>query len=241
MSKLPETLYLPETVELSDVLVWGKSPELTEKDIQEGVARLGGWRTPSYAHAYVLSANTLLKTALNERSLDHHSLPIFFLQRHATELLMKKPLELGIYIQEYRAKFGRELPDFPSPALLKRVSNCHDLVLLRQDLEAMVIAFQLNPLPKELDNLVDKLIAVESHHTWSRYSFRRLKRDHPQTISHINKEVIIPLREIQEHLQAASDALGEIYPEDGRLNGVLSSILGEFWAIEDAMMDESEK
>lgn len=232
MSKLPETLYLSEQKEISKVLIWGKSPELAQKDIEAGMARLGGFRTPSYEHAYVLAANTLLRTATEEGTLDHHSLPIFFLQRHATELLIKKPLELGILIQKYREDFGRERPAFPSGQLKEK---CHDLQPLLQELKAMVSAFQLSPLPIELEKLVDKLVAIEVHHTWARYSYREFKKE---VITHINKEVTIPLRDIQEHLQAAADALGEIYPEDDRLNGVLSSILGEFWAIEDAMMDK---
>lgn len=235
MSKLPETLYLPEQKEMSKILIWGKSPELAQKDIEAGMARLGGFRTPSYEHAYVLAANTLLRTATEERTLDHHSLPIFFLQRHATELLIKKPLELGILIQKYREDFGRERPVFPSGQLKEPVTKCHDLQLLYQELKAMVSAFQLSPLPIELEKLVDQLVAIEDHHTWARYSYRHFKNE---AIVHINKEVTIPLRDIQEHLQAAADALGEIYPEDDRLNGVLSSIFGEFWAIEGAMMDE---
>ena len=235
MSKFPETLYLSEQEEISKVLIWGKSPELAQKDIEAGMARLGGFRTPSYEHAYVLAANTLLRTATEERTLDHHSLPIFFLQRHATELLIKQPLHLGISIQKYREEFGRERPDFPSDKLKNRLSTCHDLQLLHQDLQEMVRAFKLSPLPIVLGQLVEKLVATEDHHTWARYSSRDFKKE---AITHINKEVTIPLRDIQEHLQAAADALGEIYPEDDRLNGVLSSVLEEFWAIEDAMMDK---
>lgn len=238
MAQLPEPFYLTQDAKESSVLLCGKSPELVQKDIDAGIARIGGFfRCPDYARAYILAADTLLRTALQERSLDHHSLPIFFLQRHATELLIKEPLQLGIRIHEYWKSFGRKLPpNFPSNRLVERVSRSHDLEQLLRDLETMVSAFQLSPLPAMLSVLVNELLAFEKDHTWARYSYHHPNKDSSQTIVHIDKEITIPLVAIQKHLQSACDALGSTYPaDDNRLNVVLGSMIGECVEIEDAL------
>eukprot|EP01035_Chromulina_nebulosa_P062973 gene62973-biopygen45925 len=110
-----------------DLLFWGKSPEQTEKDLAAGVARLGGFRAPNYGQAYLLAANTLLSAAREKQTLDHHGLPIFFLQRHATELMIKAPLQLGIDVQKYREKLGKPRPNFPSQKQADRAENWHGL------------------------------------------------------------------------------------------------------------------
>lgn len=48
MAKLPEPLYLTQDAKASSVLIWGKSPELEQKDLDAGIARIGGFRTPDY-------------------------------------------------------------------------------------------------------------------------------------------------------------------------------------------------
>lgn len=198
MAKLPEPLYLTQDAKASSVLIWGKSPELEQKDLDAGIARIGGFRTPDYARAYVLAANTLLRTSLQEKTLDHHSLPIFFLQRHATELLIKEPLQLGISIHKYWTSFGRELPSgFPSSRLVERVSRCHDLKRLLRDLETMVNAFQLGQVPTVLSTLVNELLKFEKDHTWARYSYHHPSEKSSQAIVHIDQEITIPLGAVE--------------------------------------------
>lgn len=137
MAKLPfDDLYLPDTDEPWGVLTWGKSPELVEKDLADGVARIGGFRSPDYGQSDLLAAKTLLRTARESKTLDHHGLPIFFLQRHAAELIIKAPLQLGLQIQKYRERLKRPRPNFPmDDEQRKRAEDSHDLGKLLNDLE----------------------------------------------------------------------------------------------------------
>lgn len=227
MTKLLDELYLPGPNEPIGVLPWGKSPELTEKDLAGAVARIGGLRTPNYGQAYLLAANTLLRTARESRTLDHHGLPIFFLQRHAAELIIKAPLQLGLQVQKYRESLKRPRPHFPMDEnLSKRAEDSHDLGKLLADLEAMATALQVGIVPDALRSGVAQINAIEQQHTWSRYSFRcEGKKENRKLINHMKQEVIVPLGEIQNLLQAANDALGTIWP----FNGLLMGNLGELW------------
>jgi hypothetical protein len=230
MSQLQEPLYLPKDSEPSNVLIWGKSPELAKADLSVGIARIGGFRTPNYAQAYLHAASTLLKVSLHEETLDHHSLPIFFLQRHAAELLLKAPLQLGIEIQKYREKLGKPNPNFLSKGLTDRAESGHGLPELLSDVETMVTVLQLGEVPDELRVAVNEIHAVEQDHTWARYSYRVKKIDGSRKLlQHLGQERTIPLADIQTKLQSASNALGFIYPDDGRLMGNLGLIIEPLW------------
>ena len=76
MPELCLDFYLPGKDDPVGVLMWGKSPEQTDSDLAAGVARLGGMRPANYDQAYLLAANTLLRTPIETRTLDHHGLPI---------------------------------------------------------------------------------------------------------------------------------------------------------------------
>lgn len=225
MTALFDDFYLPGPHEPAGVLPWGKSPELTAKDLEAAVARIGGFRTPNYGQAYLLAANTLLRSARETRTLDHHGLPIFFLQRHAAELIIKAPLQLGLEIQDYRERLGK-----PGPALgvglRTRADSCHDLKLLLADLDAMALALQVGPVPDALRSAVGAIESTEKQHTWSRYSFRWERTSHGrQLVNHMTQEVVLPLGEIQNLLQAANDALGTNWS----FNGLMMGNLGSLW------------
>ncbi|MGJ7567807.1 hypothetical protein ACSFBM_28420 [Variovorax sp. GB1R11] len=226
MAKLPFDFYLTETHEPAGVFTWGKAPESTEKDLAAVVARLGGFRTPNYGQAYLVAANTLLRTAIADRTLDHHGLPIFFLQRHAAELIIKAPLQLGLAVQKYREDLGRPRPNFPVDAdQRKRADSSHDLVALLADLEEMARVLGVGVVPDALRSAAAAIEAVEGQHTWSRYSFRRDRTSNgPQLVNHMDQEVVVPLGDIQNSLQAANDAVGSIYPFGGSIMGNLGAL-----------------
>lgn len=226
-----EELYMPGPHEPAGVLCWGKSPEQTKSDLAAGVARIGGFRTPDYGQAYLLAANTLLRTAQQGETLDHHGLPIFFLQRHAAELMIKAPLQIGITIQQFREKLGHPRPEFPSLKQIERAERGHGLNELLVDLETMAKALQIGLVPDVLRLAIKEITQVEqSQHTWSRYSFRLEGAKSAKTrYTHLRDEIVIPLGRIQNLLQAANNALGSIWPADGSLMGMLGSQLQYLW------------
>ncbi|RSZ24086.1 hypothetical protein EJO66_32170 [Variovorax beijingensis] len=226
MAKFPDDLYFTGASEPAGVLFWGKSAEQTEKDLAAGIARLGGFRAPNYGQAYLLAANTLLTAAREKKTLDHHGLPIFFLQRHSAELLIKAPLQLGIDVQKYREKLGRPRSRFPSKNQAYRAENWHGLRELLVDLEEMAKALQVGIVPDAVRSVVAEILAVEMKHTWSRYSYDWYTSDGGGDKAlqvHMKDEVVIPLAKIQNLLQAANDALGTIWPFHG---GLIMGALG---------------
>jgi hypothetical protein len=226
---LLDELYLPGPHEPMGVLPWGKSPELTQQDLAKVVARIGKHRTPNYGQSYLLGANTLLRTAIAARTLDHHALPIFYLQRHAAELIIKAPLQFGLDIQKYCEQLERPALNFPvSNAQRERVENCHDLGLLLDDLVTMTVAIPVGAVPDVLRSAVSAINDLEQKKaTWSRYSFSRIKAPDGsrQLVNHMADECILPLGEIQNLLQEANIALGTVWP----VNGLMMGNLGALW------------
>ncbi len=223
MAKLPEAIYLPGPDEPAGVLAWGKSPEQSKRDQAAAIARVGGSRAPNYAQSYLLAANTLLRVAQEENRLDHHGMPIFFLQRHAAELMIKEPLQIGIDVQKYRQKLGHlTLPGVPT----QKQFESHSLQTLLTYLEQTALALQAGCIPDALRSAIDKILAVEKQHTWSRYPYRtEWSKGVGVKHEHLPSEIVIPLGDIQNSLQAAKTALGEIWPLDGRLMGNLGDRL----------------
>ena len=227
MAKFPEEIYLPGPDEPTGVLSWGKSPEQAKIDQAAVVARIGGSRSPNYAQSYLLAANTLLRAAQQENRLDHHGMPIFFLQRHAVEFMIKEPLQLGIEVQRYRLKLGHLT--FPGVPAHKKTES-HDLQKLLTYLEETASALQVGSIPDVLRSAIEQILAVEQQPTWSRYSYRmEWSKGSGTRHEHLPVEIVIPLGEIQNSLQAANDALGAIWPSDGRLMGMLGSQLEHLW------------
>ncbi|MEG0051629.1 MAG: hypothetical protein RR715_00055 [Comamonas sp.] len=227
MTKLTEPLYLPGANEPMGVLPWGKSPEQTKSDLAAVVARVGGNRPPNYGQTYLLAANTLLTTAQAGGVLDHHGLPIFFMQRHAAELMIKDALLLGIEVQKYRKKLHIPSPAFPNSNQINRAEGCHDLDVLFCDLADMAKALQAGPVPKALHAVIGEIRKVEQREpSWSRYSFHKEGPKEAKTRhAHLQEEITIPLGKIQNLLQTANDNLGTIWPFNGSLIGMLGSQL----------------
>lgn len=231
MAELTEALYLPGPDEPTGVLVWGKSPEQSKNDQAAVIARIGGSRSPDYAQSYLLAANTLLRTAQQENRLDHHGMPIFFLQRHAAELMVKAPLQLGIELHHCREKLGHPTsPKFPIAEHIKHAETSHDLRVLLGDLVEMASVLQLGRVPEPLHIAIKEILALEKEHTWSRYSFHfEGPKKHKTRQQHLQEEITIPLGKLQNQLQEANLALGSTWPFDGSLMGLLGSYLERLW------------
>jgi hypothetical protein len=235
-TKLPFALYLPDPEEPAGVLIWGKAPEQKEADLAAGIGRVGGHRSPNYAQAYLLAANTLIEEARGKKTLDHHVLPIFFLQRHAAELLMKEPLQLAMVVQRYREKANVSRPNFPDKAQAKRAEDSHNLQALLADLKAMAQAMQVGTVPAAMSEAVGEILSVEQHPTWARYSYH-LSRTAGSAVQkrHMEQEIAIPVGEIQNLLQAANNGLGSVW---SFVNGLIMGGLGQ--QLEGAMRDAGE-
>jgi DNA-binding transcriptional MerR regulator len=231
MAQLPEEFHLPLDFEPAGVFIFGKPPELRASDLASGLARIGGFRTPDYGKSYLLAANTLLRTAQEERTLDHHGLPIFYLQRHAAELMIKAALQLGMDIQQYREELNLPRPKFPSKKQEERAQRGHGLHELLTDLEAMASELQAGIVPEVLRSVIKEILKVEqSQPTWSRYSFRlEVVQGSKTRHTHLPSEVTIPLATIQNQLQTAVHAIGFSWIFDGRLMGMLGSQLDSLW------------
>lgn len=226
MAKLPSAIYLLNVDEPSGILPWGKSPEQAKSDLEAMVARIGGFRSPNYSQAYLLSANTLLRTALQTGTLDHNGLAIFYLQRHAAELMLKAPLRLGIEIQNYRKQLRQPHPKFPDEEQAKRAEGSHELKPLLADLEAMVLDLRVGIVPDVLRLAIKEILEVEKQGpTWSRYPHHWEGKRNAKTLHlHQEQEIVIPLGKIQDLLQKANDALGAIWPANGLIMGGLGSL-----------------
>ncbi|MGO4609927.1 hypothetical protein AB4142_26660 [Variovorax sp. 2RAF20] len=225
MAAFPEDLYLPGPGEPAGVLAWGKSPEQTEKDLAAAVARIGGWRRPDYGQAYLLGANTLLRKAREDGHLDHHALPIFYLQRHSTELLIKEALQFAVQIHDLCKEVGKPAPTYPSDEQRSRVGRAHELKPLLADLEDMVLALKVGEVPGSLRLAVEAITSIEDDPTWARYSFRRGKRKGDGSIHHAVEEVVVPLGDIQNLLQRANHELGVAWAGPSLVIGNL----GQLW------------
>jgi hypothetical protein len=165
----------------------------------------------------------LLQTAINKRLLDHHALPIFYLQRHAAELLLKAPLSLAVEVQTYRERLGIRSSGFPTPGQAKRVHSSHNLQLLLRDLGAMLRDMQVGVIPQPLSEAVHQIVAIEKHATWARYEYS-IQDD--RLVHHLADEVVVPLTAIQGLLCQANDSLGALWPStSGLVMGRLSEML----------------
>lgn len=222
MVEFPESLYLPGPDEPAGVLTWGKSPAQTKEDLDAAVARIGGWRRPNYGQAYLLGANTLLRKAREDGHLDHHALPIFYLQRHSAELLMKEVLQFSLEIHDLCHEMGQQLPSYPrSKRQRDRVGHEHDLALLLNDLEEMSQAMQVGTVPDSLRSALRLIATIEDDPTWARYAFRAAKEKGAVPIQHTANEVVVPLGDIQDLLQRANQELGVTLLSPGLLLGNL--------------------
>lgn len=199
-------IFFKQNGENKDVIVFAKSPELRIEDSKKGLSRFGGvWREPYYLHAYFRSADILLNQGVLEDCLDDIGLPLFYMQRHTTELLIKGLLSWVYEIAEFRAELGLDNYKIPSKGQQERFKS-HKLTGLFNDLASSTKKFGFQEPPPELDELVKALTKFEKTETWSRYSKSKTNGG-KGVINHVQTEVALPVVELQELLK---DAISKI-------------------------------
>ena len=180
------------------VIVAGKSPELMLTDLRDGIARFGGpWREPSYMHAYIKAADLLVNQALHIRNLDDLGLPIFYLQRHAMELLLKRLLHWFVELAELKRRNTGKQEVHPTNGEIRRFKTSHDLLELWEDLVNLSLHFGHERLPDEIKLFIDLAVPFEKSNTWSRYAASRSKTT---SIRHIDSEIQLPVVRLQRSL-----------------------------------------
>lgn len=201
MRKLTTDAYLNH--DNDEVIVFGKGSDQTQKDSTLGIARFGGqWRQPSYQRAYLRAARVLLAESKRTNDLDQLGLPIFYLLRHSTELLIKGMLGMLYEIAEMREggqSAAANLTRIPSKNARERLHSSHDLAVLCRDLtKASTSLGFIAHLPDCLPRLVQEIGKHEMNPTWSRYS--NSGRD--GKTNHSGVEVALPVVDLLGQLEA---------------------------------------
>lgn len=205
MAWLDEPFYPVGPTTGSHVYTGGKPPGVATNDFKSGLARMGGfWRRPNYFESYLMAASLLVTQGKHREDYDDIGLPAFYLQRHATELLLKNLLHWCIDIIELQAELyptaGHRVPSKYCYVLTKS----HNL---RELLKALKQAAgrASEPLPPEcLTELVEALIQVEKSDHWSRYGYGYHKNE--KDIHH-EKETTIPIVYLQRILEKTADSI----------------------------------
>lgn len=184
------------------VIIWDKTDEQKAEDAMNGSARLGRHRHPSYAHSYEMAARMLIESSSHADLMDDVGLPIFFLQRHSTELLIKRFLGTVHEIHDYRVAAGKTA--VLSKRQIDRLSKCHELKKLLNDLVSLSARMDLLPPPSGLQPLVALISPLELDASWSRYSYSIVDETR---IEHLARDVetVIPIAEIHRQLRAVID------------------------------------
>lgn len=126
---------------------------------------------PDFHRAYISASRRLLSDFNSDRHWNNEdALPIFFLQRHALELLIKDSLRIVYRVMLAEHNSNNCLSE-PSKGQLTRLTREHDLLKLYDDLDGSLFlerdgcSVQIERLKK----LLDEVVAIEEHHTWARY------------------------------------------------------------------------
>lgn len=190
MVQLPGKVYLGKANKDSEILIFGKSEDLSADDSKNGLARFGGFmREPSYTNAYFKSAKILLENAREKNELDEFGLPIFYFIRHTIELKIKGILEMaydvmGMDKELYPERYQQE--NMPSQKKLKRVGESHDLRKLYEDLLDACKKLDVNVPTSFFENVLGVIDQYEVNSAWSRYSKSRDQY-------HVRYEVTLPI------------------------------------------------
>jgi hypothetical protein len=206
--KFDPPMILKPQGENTDVIIFGKSPEQTQNDRDLGISRFGGkWKQPCYLQAYLRSSRILFFEGISNGKLDDIGLPLFYIQRHTTELLLKRLLRWIFGIVLLNNKLGEPSKDFPTKSQKDHFKRSHSLNLLFDDLKTLTKFYKFNDLPDSLEQLVKLITKSEMTEIWSRYSTSSIKGDE---FNHVENEQTVYIKNIQKALElAVSDSLIE--------------------------------
>lgn len=200
MVKFEPPLFVKPPDPKGDVIPFGKAPHLQLQDSANGVSRFGGaWRAPDYFFAYLESAAILVEQGAQNRTLDDIGLPAFYLQRHATELLIKRLLSWLYELAELRSELCPDWQGVPSSEQKKNFKRSHNLPQLFKDLCLVSKHFRFAEPPIELGELVHEIANFETSETWARYERSEAKGG--AVIHHVQNEVIVALVDLQQRLE----------------------------------------
>lgn len=229
----PTTFYPTGPTTGSKVYIGGKPPGMAAEDFRSGVARMGGfWRHPSYLESYLTAASLLITQGTQRQDYDDIGLPVFYLQRHATELLLKRLVGWCINIIELNAKIAPSAGHQVPPECRKALGKHSLLTILKAVKRTAKLAGE-DPPPRALTDLVDSLTRVEADDHWSRYDHGHHKGKHH---IHHKTETTIPIVNLQKQLEqvmssTVSRAMGdetyetELYHAWSGLNCALEALL----------------
>lgn len=148
-------------------------------------------------------------------------MPVFLLQRHTVELLIKKLLSWCFEIADMRIQLDGSIGVrllAPPEEVKKRASRSHDLFALLRDLHSQMIALEQGRPPTSLDELVELVSRFEPDHTWSRYETSGPQKRTQKT----DAEVAVPLVQIQNDLDSvATEVLWSSESPEDTLEGQL--------------------
>jgi hypothetical protein len=196
MVSIEPPIYVKPLGESTNVIVFGKPPELVFNDLAAGVARFGGpWRKPNYMSAYVRAARILVDNGIATNTLDDIALPAFSTQRHAVELLLKRFLSWMYRISEFRGQL-RESDFKPSTKAQNHFRRSHNHSSLLRDISEAGGQLGFSDVPSGLKALVEKIHSFELTETWARYA-----TNVNETIDHTKHECALPLVELQHSLE----------------------------------------
>jgi len=200
MAKLPFRMFSKEPMEDGNVFIFGKSPELYSSDFADGIARIGGpGRHPNYFFTYLLAARKMVDDGKESGTYDDIGLPVFYLQRHATELLIKRLLSWCYDLVELQSK-EVDFKFMLSNNAVGRVRGSHDLNKLFADLTGVTAALGYE-LPVEIGALVQAISEHEITETFARYE-RSGKGD--EVVLHVASEVSLPIVALQLLLESTA-------------------------------------
>jgi len=227
MVAFDKPLLLKKSSEDTNVILGDKSPKQKKEDLSNGISRFGGsWRSPSYLNSYLLSSNILLEQGLQKDCLDDIGLPLFYLQRHTTELLIKRLLSWIYEIGDMRVELKLENHGVPSSKERRLFETGHTLNKLLNDLTKNLKMFDFKEPPDELVAIVNKITTHEKTETWARYDKSRKKEGEVlKVIKHVESEISIPIVEIQQLL---STSIAKIVFRFGE-NGSYEEALHDEW------------
>ncbi|WP_432415206.1 hypothetical protein ACRHM7_17880 [Chromohalobacter israelensis] len=201
MPWLDEPFYATGPTTGSNVYVGGKPPGVAVDDFQKGLARMGGfWRHPSYLESYLTASSLLIAQGTERQDYDDIGLPAFYLQRHATELLLKQLLRWCIDIIELKSALAPSTGHRVPSKCCRALERSHDLNELLKALQRTAKLAGENPPPDNLTDLVDSLTGVEADDHWSRYDHGLNKGERH---THHKTETTIPIVKLQKLLEEA--------------------------------------
>lgn len=125
---------------------------------------------PNFHRAYLSASQKLVSAFENRRWNNEEALPIFFLQRHALELLLKDCLRIVYQLMLVEHELDKS-DKSPSNGRLKRVCECHNLQKLYADLHGSLFLDDdaTSDALKRLGWLVEMIHAIDESSTWARY------------------------------------------------------------------------